>query len=187
MLIFLFVCLGNTLANGQDSISSPLFCSSAAGYKMCLKLHFNTNISPRGAYMSLYLVLIQGEYDAILHWPFKYRVTFSVFDGTSFENAFSKSVWPNTTSNGSQRPSTSSNIVYGVSNFLPLCLLEQNGNQYVRDDTMFIKVFVDFITDCPSAISYIACSTAMQPDDGDYADSDDPNIDFLVSFNNIQH
>ncbi|CAF0914321.1 unnamed protein product [Adineta ricciae] len=176
----------NALVNGQESIRSPLFCSSAAGYKMCLMLHFNADISPRGANMSLYLVLIQGEYDAILHWPFKYRVTFSVFDGTSFENASSKSVWPDTASNGSQRPSTSSNIVCGISNFLPLRLLEQDGNQYVRDDTMFIKVFVDFITEPPSAISYIACSTAMQPDDGNCADSDGSNMDALASINSIQ-
>ncbi|CAF1541418.1 unnamed protein product [Adineta ricciae] len=176
----------NALANGQESISSPLFCSSTTGYKMCLKLHFNTEISPRGANMSLYLVLIQGEYDAILHWPFKYRVTFSVFDGTSFENASSKSVWPNVKSNGSQRPSTNSNVVCGVENFLSLHLLEQNGNQYVRDDTMFIKVFVDFITEPPRAVSYTACSTAMQPDDGNYTDSDDFNMDILIPIDNIQ-
>lgn len=147
---------------------------------MCLKLRFDTDISSPATNMALYLVLMQGRYDAILHWPFEYRATFSVFDGTSFGNASSKSVWPNSTSSGSQRPSTSSNIVSGIPDFMPLDLLEQNGNQYVHDDTMFIKVFVDFI------IPYMACSTAVQPDDGHHADTVPSSVDALAAINNIQ-
>jgi hypothetical protein len=36
------------------------------------------------------------------------------------------------------------NIASGIPKFFPLAMIEQEGNPYVRDDTMFIKVMVDF-------------------------------------------
>jgi hypothetical protein len=36
------------------------------------------------------------------------------------------------------------NIASGIPKFVPLSTLQQEGNPYVRDDTMFIQVMVDF-------------------------------------------
>ena len=36
------------------------------------------------------------------------------------------------------------NIASGIPKFCQLSLLEQEGNPYIRDDTMFIKIMVDF-------------------------------------------
>jgi hypothetical protein len=36
------------------------------------------------------------------------------------------------------------NIASGIPKFCPLSTIQQEGNPYVRDDTMFIKVMVDF-------------------------------------------
>jgi hypothetical protein len=36
------------------------------------------------------------------------------------------------------------NIASGIPKFFPLTMIQQEGNPYVRDDTMFIKVMVDF-------------------------------------------
>jgi hypothetical protein len=36
------------------------------------------------------------------------------------------------------------NIASGIPKFFPLAMIQQEGNPYVRDDTMFIKVMVDF-------------------------------------------
>ncbi len=36
------------------------------------------------------------------------------------------------------------NIASGIPKFFPLAMIEQEGNPYVRDDTMYIKVMVDF-------------------------------------------
>jgi len=35
------------------------------------------------------------------------------------------------------------NIASGIPEFFPLAMIQQEGNPYVRDDTMFIKVMVD--------------------------------------------
>jgi hypothetical protein len=49
------------------------------------------------------------------------------------------------------------NIASGIPKFCPLARIEQKNNPYVRDDTMFIKVMVDFgdmpITLLPYALS----------------------------------
>jgi hypothetical protein len=34
------------------------------------------------------------------------------------------------------------NIASGIPNFFPLAMIQQEGNPYVRDDTMFIKIMV---------------------------------------------
>ena len=36
------------------------------------------------------------------------------------------------------------NIASGIPKFCPLSLIQQEGNPYVHDDTMFIKIMVDF-------------------------------------------
>ncbi|CAF3433199.1 unnamed protein product [Rotaria sp. Silwood1] len=36
------------------------------------------------------------------------------------------------------------NIASGIPKFFPLTMIQQEGNPYVREDTMFIKVMVDF-------------------------------------------
>jgi hypothetical protein len=36
------------------------------------------------------------------------------------------------------------NIANGIPKFFPLAMIQQEGNPYVRDDIMFIKMMVDF-------------------------------------------
>jgi hypothetical protein len=36
------------------------------------------------------------------------------------------------------------NIASGIPKFFALAMIQQEGNPYVRDDTMFIKVMIDF-------------------------------------------
>jgi hypothetical protein len=49
------------------------------------------------------------------------------------------------------------NIASGIPKFYPLAMIQQEGNQYVRDDTIFIKVMVDF-ADMPKTMLPYALS-----------------------------
>ena len=51
---------------------------------------------------------------------------------------------PDIKSNSFQRPRSDMNIASGIPKFFPLAMIQQEGNPYVRDDTMFIKMMVDF-------------------------------------------
>jgi hypothetical protein len=37
------------------------------------------------------------------------------------------------------------NIASGIPKFCPLSAIQQEGNPYIRDDIMFIKIMVDFV------------------------------------------
>jgi hypothetical protein len=49
------------------------------------------------------------------------------------------------------------NIARGIPKFFPLAMIQQEGNPYVRDDVMFIKVMVDF-GDMPKTLLPFALS-----------------------------
>jgi len=91
---------------------------------------------------------MRGEYDAILEWPFHLKVTFSLIsedDQHHFTNVF----WPDTRSKCFQRPRLAMNEAYGIEKFISLDEFQQNQDQYVRDDTMFVKIEVDFLSKAP--------------------------------------
>ncbi|CAF4853104.1 unnamed protein product, partial [Rotaria sp. Silwood1] len=51
---------------------------------------------------------------------------------------------PDVRSSSFQRPRSEMNIASGIPKFFPLTMIQQEDNPYVRDDTMFIKVMVNF-------------------------------------------
>ena len=128
----------------QTSIYSPPFYSSPTGYKMRARLYLNGDGNARRTHMSLFFVLMRSEYDAILEFPFKYTVTFCLYDQSDSQRHIIDSFRPDARSTSFQRPRSEMNIASGIPKFFPLAMIQQEGNPYVRDDTMFIKVMVDF-------------------------------------------
>ncbi|CAF3381416.1 unnamed protein product [Rotaria sp. Silwood2] len=128
----------------QTSIYSPPFYSSPTGYKMRARLYLNGDGNARRTHMSLFFVLMRGPNDAILKFPFNYKVTFCLYDQNPQQRHIIDSFRPDIKSNSFQRPRSEMNIASGIPKFFPLTMIQQEGNPYVRDDTMFIKVMVDF-------------------------------------------
>ncbi|CAF0845656.1 unnamed protein product [Rotaria sordida] len=128
----------------QISIYSPAFYSSPTGYKMRVRLYLNGDGNARRTHMSIFFVLMRGDYDAILQFPFSYKVTFCLFDQTSQQRHIIDSFRPDTKSNSFQRPCSDMNVASGIPKFVPLTIIQEDNNPYIRDDTMFIKTIVDF-------------------------------------------
>ncbi|CAF2372016.1 unnamed protein product [Rotaria sp. Silwood2] len=128
----------------ETSIDSPPFYSSPTGYKMRARLYLNGDGNARRTHMSLFFALMQGEYDAIIKFPFTYKVTFCLYDQTPQQQHIIDSFRPDIKSSSFQRPRSDMNIAAGIPKFIPLEIVQQEGNPYVRDDTMFIKIMVDF-------------------------------------------
>jgi len=99
----------------------------------------------RGTHMSIFLVILKGEYDAILTWPFNYPVNVCLFDQTGQGHHIIDSFYPDTRSISFQRPRSKENTAGGILKFCPLAVIKQQGNCYVQNDTMFIKIEVDFL------------------------------------------
>ncbi|CAF1518141.1 unnamed protein product [Didymodactylos carnosus] len=128
----------------QTSIYSPLFYSSPTGYKMRARLYLNGDGNARRTHMSLFFVLMRGDYDSLLKWPFNYKITFCLFDQSGQNQHVIDSFRPDTKSNSFQRPRSEMNVASGIPKFFPLSMIQQENNNYVQDNTMFIKVIVDF-------------------------------------------
>ena len=136
--------LADAQSERQTSIYSAPFYSSTNGYKMRARLYLNGDGNARGTHLSLFFVLMRGANDALLKFPFNYKVTFCLYDQSGTGRHIIDSFRPDIRSNSFQRPRSDMNIASGIPKFARLEVIEQQGNPYVRDDTMFIKVLVDF-------------------------------------------
>ena len=67
--------------NGKyTSIFSLPFYSGRYGYKMCLRLYIMGDGIGKGTHLSLFFVMMRGEFDNILQWPFTHKVTFNLIN-----------------------------------------------------------------------------------------------------------
>ncbi|CAF3937168.1 unnamed protein product [Rotaria sordida] len=128
----------------QTSFFSPPFYSSHTGYKMRARVYFYGDGNARRTHMSLFFVLMRSEYDKILEFPFHFKVTFCLLDQTGQQRHMIDSFRPDVKSNSFARPQSDMNIASGIPKFVPLAIIQQDNNPYIHDDTMFIKVIVDF-------------------------------------------
>lgn len=123
------------------SIYSPPFYTSRYGYKLCARAYLNGD-GPmgKGKYLSLFIVLMRGEYDALLTWPFQHKITMKLMDQERLSHII-ETFRPDPNSSSFQRPRSEMNIASGCPLFCSHSLLRTRG--YVRDDTMFIKIIVE--------------------------------------------
>ena len=119
---------------------SPPFYSDQFGYKMCAKIYMNGDGSRRGSHLSLFFVLMRGDYDTLKTWPFQKKITMMLLDQGNGDHMI-YTFHSDPQSSSFQRPKSDTNIASGSPLFIPLDSL--NNRQYIKDDVMFIKVIVD--------------------------------------------
>ncbi|XP_061172327.1 TNF receptor-associated factor 3-like [Saccostrea echinata] len=124
------------------SIYSSPFFTNRYGYKMCARVYLNGDGMGKGTHFSIFFVVMQGEYDALLPWPFRQKVTFQIIDQSGSRRHLSDSFKPDPSSSSFKRPLAEMNIASGCPLFVSHSILETSGN-YIREDTLFVKVIVD--------------------------------------------
>ncbi|KAJ7369897.1 hypothetical protein OS493_035676 [Desmophyllum pertusum] len=93
-----------------------------------------------GTHISVFFVVMRGQYDALLRWPFRQKVTFMLLDQDNVEHVID-AFRPDPSSSSFQRPRRETNIASGCPMFCSLA--ELNNHAYMRDDAMFMKIIVD--------------------------------------------
>uniref|UniRef100_H3D7H0 TNF receptor-associated factor n=1 Tax=Tetraodon nigroviridis TaxID=99883 RepID=H3D7H0_TETNG len=131
----------DAIAGRAPAMFSPAFYTSKYGYKMCLRIYLNGDGTGRGSHLSLFFVVMRGQSDALLKWPFNQKVTLMLLDQSNREHIID-AFRPDVTSSSFQRPVSEMNIASGCPLFCPLSKLDGK-NSYIRDDTIFIKAIVD--------------------------------------------
>ncbi|KAI1895019.1 hypothetical protein AGOR_G00101960 [Albula goreensis] len=129
------------VASKTLSLYSQPFYTGYFGYKMCARVYLNGDGMGKGTHLSLFFVVMRGEYDALLTWPFRQKVTLMLMDQGSARKHLGDAFKPDPNSSSFRRPTADMNIASGCPLFVAQTVLE-NGT-YIKDDTIFIKVTVD--------------------------------------------
>ena len=132
--------------NGKHtSIRSLPFYSGRYGYKMCLCLYVNGDGIGKGTHLSLFFVVMRGEFDNILQWPFTHKVTFKLINQAGGEDIVC-TLQPDSSSCFFRKPKSDMNIASGCPQFVTHTELEKGG--FIVDDTIFIKCTIDITNIC---------------------------------------
>ena len=122
------------------SIYSPPFYTSPNGYKMCIRAYLNGDGSGHTTHLSLFFVLMKGENDLLLNWPFDYNVLMILVNQNSRRD-IAQVFKPNPESSSFQRPQTDMNVASGCPQFAKLSVFDDE--DYVKENIMYIKCIVD--------------------------------------------
>ncbi|XP_062602485.1 TNF receptor-associated factor 2-like [Saccostrea cucullata] len=137
--------------DGTSCYHSSPFYTSKNGYKMCARIYPNGvgEEETKGKHVSLFIMLMKGEYDSLLTWPMqKIRVTFTLLKNKNSSSSASSTIVDNiehsfrggrSIEEFYQRPVDARNPATGIPQFVK----HEDLEHYIKDyDTMFIKIKV---------------------------------------------
>ena len=126
-----------------------------AGYKMCARLYLNGDGIGQGRDVSLFFVIMNGPYDPILSWPFAHRVTMQLLDQSGRGRHVQEKFKADPNSSSFQQPRSEMNVATGCSRFISLKELEGRNGVFIRDNTIFIRIIVEWMSYLgPAALDY---------------------------------
>lgn len=125
------------------SLYSQPFYTSRYGYKMCARVYLNGDGQGRDNFMSLFFVIMQGDYDDILSWPFRQKVTLTLLDQRASRRHHSDTFRPDPASSSFKKPTSAMNVASGCPRFIEHAVLENVEEVYLKNDTLYFKVAVD--------------------------------------------
>ena len=128
----------------KECIESDSFYAARTGshgYKLKIQVYPNGYKSAKNTQLSVFIVVMKGEYDAILPWPFRKKVKFTVIDQqedqAERENVTIEFI-PGDSPNSFARPVKEQNLGRGYHQFISHEKL--NSRRYLVDDTLFLEV-----------------------------------------------
>ena len=119
------------------SIDSPPFYTGRNGYKMCIRAYLNGD---GAAFFSLFVVIMKGDHDSLLKWPFVCRVSLILVD-QDHKKHLVRSFTSDPQSSSFKEPTTDINVASGCPQFADLSVL--HNSSYVREDVMHINAKID--------------------------------------------
>lgn len=122
------------------SLYSQPFYTDRHGYKMCARVYLNGDGLGKGTHISLFFAVMKGDYDPLLNWPFKKKVTLMLLDQCGGRRQLSDTFRPDPSSSSFMRPVNEMNVASGCPLFVEQTLAQ--GPPYLVEDTIFFKVTV---------------------------------------------
>jgi TNF receptor-associated factor 2 len=148
--------------SGQDvrstSLYSPTFFTSQAGYRLRLRVFLNGEPGGDAAnrFLSLFICVCRGQYDAILPWPFRRNVNLMLLDQSAARQHVKKSIRQDGAvgvyTSAFKRPESEMNVPIGFTQFVELEKIfgpeggraaPQSSPLFLEKDSIFIKCVVE--------------------------------------------
>lgn len=128
-----------------DPIYSPAFYTSEInGYRVCAKLYLNGDGKGLNTHLSIYLIVLKGDFDALATWPFQLKFSFTLMDQSEQRCHITETIMPDVASNSAsfRRPQFEMNVPNGLPQFVPIEVLTNKKLNYLKMNTLFIKICV---------------------------------------------
>jgi len=129
----------------EIAIFSQPFYTSQYGYKLRIKAYLNGRDRGKGTHLSLYLIIMKGEYDALLEWPFNQKITFYLLDQGEERKHKIHQLSPNRSLPNVRavfnKPTGKENLGIGNPSFVSHEAID--AGEFVKDDTIFMKCEVE--------------------------------------------
>ncbi|XP_057315624.1 TNF receptor-associated factor 1-like [Hydractinia symbiolongicarpus] len=139
------------LSGTIGELYTPPLYTSPFGYKFSVKVLLYGDPKDRESgisstpFISLYFVLMKGDYDEILSYPFKYPITITL-ENLSKKDNISHKIIPDEKIHF-QQPFSEMNPAIGFSKFCSHEKLHSDG--FIKDDAIYFKIVVDKPDDVP--------------------------------------
>jgi len=117
--------------------SAPCF-TKRFGYKFCTRLYLNGDGVGKDTHVSLFIVIMRSEYDALLEWPFRQKVTFNLFNYANPNDSLKESFIPDVSSPSFKRPHKEMNLAAGC----PMFVTKERLETFILDDSIYIETTV---------------------------------------------
>ena len=126
------------------SLESPSIHTSWRGYKFFMRIFPNGIDGGDGRHIGLFVGIMQGEYDTVLDWPFRGRISLTIKDQSTdvhgFHQDISGTFMANRNQAAFQKPTAAERYktLYGYAEFAPINMV--CAPQYSKDDTVMIQI-----------------------------------------------
>ena len=134
--------LSESKYENNKMLKSVPFYTAKQGYKLRLCIKPNGDQTKRNKYLSVYVLLMKGNYDGMLPWPFRKKVTLTLIDQVSppvlrWNVESSLHVAFLTGKPKTEEVDESQGILRFISH------TQLNSRCYLMDDTLFLQVKID--------------------------------------------
>ena len=126
----------------SELYTPPLYTGSF-GYKFSAKIMLygdaNSEVDSKGKFVAMYFVLMSGDFDEVLEWPFPFNIKLSLLDqSTSSQSHVEKTIQAESDALPFAKPEREMSPGVGFPQFVAHDALF-NGT-YVKDDSVFFKL-----------------------------------------------
>ena len=132
------------LGDNLPTLYSDAFQSSRWGYRMRIGIAIKKDEQTQIRCVLVSFIIMRGEYDPILCWPFPYPITCCLVDLAGAKKHIVKSIQPDSQTAIFGKPSSDMNKPYYLVEFCPLDSLIDAQSRFIRDQSMFLRCHIDF-------------------------------------------